>query len=73
MSDNTHNEGRKEEYKPNHFPAVGQMAEEAAAQFICPGLPCLWDLGLIRGEVLVEVRRVVHNSVYLTGNSSMNF
>lgn len=31
VSDSTHSEGRKEEFKHNHFPAVGQMAAAAAA------------------------------------------
>lgn len=45
-SANTHNEGRKEESKPNHFPAVGQMAEAAAAAVHLP-----WGLRADRGTL----------------------
>lgn len=36
MSDSTHSEGRKEESKPNYFPAVGQMGAAAAAALHLP-------------------------------------
>jgi len=36
VSDDTHSEGRKEESKPSHFSAVGQMAKEPATAVNLP-------------------------------------
>lgn len=48
----THNDGRKGESKPNHFPEVGQMAEEAAAAVSLPRAALSVGLRADKGRTL---------------------